>query len=214
MTGKNQTKSIVSYIFTVLLIAGAWAAVSIAQDNTDPANKDAMDKMHQEMMAKWQEYAMPGEGHKALEPFVGNWDYTVSWWEKPDSEPQKSSGTSEVKWIMGGRFLEQTAQGTAMGQEFHGMGLMGYDNMQKEYTGVWIDNMGTGMMTSTGTYDPATKTFTEKGTFSCPQDEGGEKAFRGVTTMVSPDNYTYEMYVTDKDGKESRMMEIVYTRKK
>jgi len=31
---------------------------------------------------------------------------------------------------------------------------------------------------------------------------------------VSPNKYTYEMFVTDKDGKESRMMEIVYTRKK
>ncbi len=214
MISKYLMKSVVPAILVIFIIAGAGAATSFAQDNTEPAKQDAMDKMHQEMMAKWQQYAMPGEGHKALEPLVGSWDYTVSWWETPDSEPQKSTGTSEVKWIMGGRFLEQTAQGTAMGQEFHGMGLMGYDNMQKEYTGVWIDNMGTGMMTSTGTYDPATKTFTEKGTFSCPQDEGGEKDFRGVTTMVSPDKYTYEMYVTDKDGKESRMMEIVYMRKK
>ena len=43
----------------------------------------------------------------------------------------KSTGSSEVKWIMGGRYLEQTATGTSMGQEFHGMGLMGYDNMKK-----------------------------------------------------------------------------------
>jgi hypothetical protein len=185
-----------------------------AQDNTEPAAMDAMDQKKQEMMAKWQEFAMPGDGHKALESMVGTWDYTVTWWETPESQPQKSTGSSEVKWIMGGRFLEQTAKGTAMGQEFQGMGLMGYDNMKKEYNGIWIDNMGTGMMTSSGTYDPATKTFTEKGTFSCPQEEGGEKAFRGVTTMTSPDKYTYEMFVTGNDGKEARMMEIVYTRKK
>lgn len=209
----NIMKSLRFSVLITILCMGAQAANVLAQDNTEPAKGDAMDKMHQEMMAKWKEYATPGEGHKALEPLVGNWDYTVTWWETPDSQPQKSTGTSEVKWIMGGRFLEQTAKGMSMGQEFHGMGIMGYDNMEKEYTGVWIDNMGTGMMESTGSYDPSTKSFTEKGTFSCPQ-EGGEKSYRGVTTLVSADNYTYEMYVTGKDGKESRVMEIVYTRKK
>lgn len=214
MMSKNLMKSAVLSIFAIFIVAGAGAAISLAQNDTEPAKQGVMDKMHQEMMAKWQQYATPGEGHKALEPLVGNWDYTVTWWETPESQPMKSTGSSEVKWIMGGRYLEQTATGTSMGQEFHGMGLMGYDNMKKEYTGVWIDNMGTGMMTSTGTYDPATKTFTEKGTFSCPQDEGGEKSFRGVTTMTSADTYKYEMFVTGKDGKEARMMEIVYTRKK
>jgi hypothetical protein len=208
-----NVKSVIVAIFAIFLIAGTDVAKVFAQDNTEPAKTDAMDKMHQEMMAKWQEFAMPGEGHKALESLVGTWDYTVTWWETPESQPQKSAGTSEVKWIMGGRFLEQTAKGTAMGQEFQGMGIMGYDNMKKEYTGVWIDNMGTGMMTSTGTYDPSTKSFTEKGSFSCPQ-EGGEKSFRGVTTIDGPDKYTYEMYAAGKDGKEARMMEIVYTRKK
>ncbi len=191
----------------------AGTSIASAQDNAEPAKTEAMDKMQQEMMAKWQEYSTPGEGHKALEPLVGTWDYTVTWWEAPGSEPQKSTGTSEVKWIMGGRFLEQSAKGTAMGQEFQGMGIMGYDNMTKEYSGIWIDNMGTGMMSSAGTYDPSKKTFTETGSFSCPQ-EGGEKSFRGVTTILGPDKYTYEMFAAGKDGKEARMMEIVYTRKK
>ena len=213
MITNNIMKSLCFSVLIMLLCMGAQLANVLAQDNTEPAKGDAMDKMHKEMMAKWQEYAMPGAGHKALDPLVGNWDYTITWWETPDSQPQKSTGTSEVKWIMGGRFLEQTANGTSMGQEFQGMGIMGYDNMKKEYIGAWIDNMGTGMMTSTGTYDPSTKSFTEKGTFSCPQ-EGGDKSFRGVTTLVSPDKYTYEMYAAGKDGKESRMMEIVYARKK
>ncbi len=198
--------------FVVLVSVGAGTSIASAQDDTAPAKTDAMDKMKQEMMQKWQEYATPGEGHKVLESMIGNWDYVVTWWETPDSEPQKSTGTSEVKWIMGGRFIEQSAKGMAMGQEFEGMGMMGYDNEAKEYTGVWIDNMGTGMMIGSGTYDPATKSLTEKGTFSCPGE--GEKTFRGVTTMVSADKHVYEMYVTGKDGKETRMMEIVYTKKK
>lgn len=194
----------------VLFVAGAVNVLS----QEEPAEKAAppMDTQHAESMAKWQEYAMPGDAHKALEPFVGNWDYVVSWWMTPDSEPEKSTGKSEVKWIMGGRFLKQTAKGSSMGQEFQGMGVMGYDNASKQYKGVWIDNMGTGIMTSTGSYDPAKKTFEEKGTYTDPMD--GEKSYRGVTTIVDADKYTYEMYVSGADGKEMRVMEIVYTRQK
>jgi hypothetical protein len=211
------TKKIMnSFLYAALIIflcLCAQAANVSAQNDTKSEKGAAKDKAHKEMMNKWMEYSTPGEGHKALEPLVGNWDYTISLWQTPDSKPQKATGTSEVKWIMGGRYLEQTAKGTSMGQEFRGMGIMGYDNMKKEYNGVWIDNMGTGMTTSSGSYDPFTKSFTEKGSLASPE-EGWEVPFRGVTTIISPEKYTYEMYITGKDGKESRVMEIVYTRKK
>src|SRR5438876_12293920 len=44
--------------------------------------------------------------------------------------------------------------------KFKGMGIEGYDNTKKKFVGSWIDNMGTGIAFSEGTYDPATKTFT------------------------------------------------------
>ncbi len=200
-----------SALFLVLFFA--LSAVNVlCEEETADKTEPAMDQQHAESMEKWKEYAMPGDAHKAMEPLVGDWDYVVSWWMTPASEPQKSTGTSEVKWIMGGRFLEQTAKGSSMGQEFRGMGVMGYDNASKQYKGVWIDNMGTGIMASTGSYDPSTKTFVEKGSYTDPME--GEKSFRGVTTIVDADKYTYEMYISGSDGKEFRVMEIVYTRKK
>ena len=44
--------------------------------------------------------------------------------------------------------------------QFKGMGIEGYDNAKKKFVSSWIDNMGTGIQFSEGTYDPATKTFT------------------------------------------------------
>ena len=43
--------------------------------------------------------------------------------------------------------------------QFKGMGVEGYDNVKKKFVGSWIDNMGTGIQFSDGTYDPATKTL-------------------------------------------------------
>jgi hypothetical protein len=164
------------------------------------------------MMEKWKEFSTPNENHQVLGTLVGNWNYTIKWWMSPDAKPEESKGASEIEWIMGGRFIEHTVEGTSMGQPFEGMGIIGYDNEKKQYQSVWIDNMGTGIMTGSGNYDPDTKTLTDQGTFSCPAE--GQKSYRGVTKIIDKDNFTYEWYMTGPDGKEFRAMEIVYARKK
>ena len=166
---------------------------------------------HDAMMAKWKEFATPNENHKVLDAIVGNWEHTVKWWMSADAQPEESTGTSEIKWIMGGRFIQHTVQGISMGQPFEGMGIQGYDNAKKEYIGLWFDNMGTGFMRGTGHYDPDAKTLTEKGNFTCPFR--GDTPFRGVLQIKDDDHYTYEMHASGFDGKEYRAMEIQYTRK-
>ncbi|MEQ9619190.1 MAG: DUF1579 domain-containing protein [Deltaproteobacteria bacterium] len=211
---KYNIRTFLFSVFLVTFCLGITAVNVIAQDETEQPEAEAMDKMHQEMMAKWKEYATPGENHKALDPMAGEWEYTAKWWNTPDSEPEVSNGTSEAKWIMGDRYLKQKVEGTSMGQEFKGMGLLGYDNASKEYESVWIDNMGTGIMTGSGTYDPAARTFEYKGTYSCPMEDGKDKSYRSVTKIMSDDKYTFEMYMPGPEGEEYRALEIVYTRKK
>lgn len=174
--------------------------------------KEDMAKMKAEYMAKWTEYATPSEGHKVLEQLVGNWEYTLKYWSSPDTSPEESTGTNDVKWILGGRFLEMDVNGRSMGQPFEGMGIMGYDNAKKEYVNTWIDSMGTGMMNATGSYDAETKTLTETGSYTDPI--AGQQTFKGVTKFIDEDNVSYEMYISNPEGKETRVMEINYTRKK
>lgn len=208
-----------TFIYSVCILAiGLVTAsvVGIAEEeparNTQSNEKGGTDQNQVSDMEKWKEYATPNENHKVLDAFVGNWDYTVKWWSSPNSEPEISQGTSEARWIMGGRFLEQTARGTSMDQPFEGMGITGYDNARMEYVSIWIDNMGTGVMVSNGKYDASTKTFEEKGKFTQP--EMGETAFRGVTKIINDDKFGFEMYTKDKDWQEYKALEITYTRKK
>jgi len=208
-----------AFIYSVFILAIGFAttfAVGIAEEEpakeTQSEEKVVTDQNQAPDMEIWKEYATPNENHKVLDAFVGNWDYTVKWWSSPNSEPEISKGTSEVKWIMDGRFLEKTAHGTSMDQPFEGMGITGYDNARKEYVSVWIDNMGTGVMVSSGKYDASTKTFEEKGEFTQPKM--GETTFRGVTKIINGDKFVYEMYIKDKDWQEYKALEIVYMRKK
>lgn len=208
-----------AFLFLVIFtVFGSVAIVATSRAGEDSKEKQESVKQkgsehdHDAMMEKWKEFATPNENHKVLDALVGDWDYTVKWWMSPDAKPEVSTGTSKIDWIMGGRFIEYTVEGTSMGQPFEGMGLTGYNNEKKQYQSIWIDNMGTGIMTGSGNYDPNTKTLTDKGTFSCPAE--GQKSYRGVTKIIDKDNITYEWYMTGPDGKEFRAMEIVYIRKK
>lgn len=199
-------KKTLLFFALVLTLSFGYAFSSVANQKED------MDKMKAEYMDKWTEYATPSEGHKVLEQLVGNWEYTLKYWSSPDTPPEESTGTNDVKWILGGRFLEMDVNGRSMGQPFEGMGIMGYDNAKKEYVNTWIDSMGTGMMNATGSYDAETKTLTETGSYTDPM--AGQQTFKGVTKFIDEDNVSYEMYISGPEGKETRVMEINYTRKK
>src|SRR5262245_11237121 len=105
-----------------------------------------------EMMKKWKEYATPGAAHKVLAGMAGNWTYTSTWWESASSKPETAKGTSTMKMILGGRWLQHTTHSKAMGMPFEGLGLTGYDNIKGKYETLWLDSMATGLMHGTGTF--------------------------------------------------------------
>ena len=170
-----------------------------------------MSPEQEAMMAKWKEYATPGQHHRVLDAVVGSWDYAIKYWMADGAPPEESIGTSESSWIMGGRFVQDKTSGTSMGQPFEGIGITGYNNGTGKYSSYWFDNMGTGSMYSEGTYDAEAKTISSSGNFHCPFR--GETAYRSVLTITDNDHHTYEMYMTEQDGTEFRAMKIEYTRK-
>jgi uncharacterized protein DUF1579 len=86
----------------------------------------------------------------------------------------------------------------------------GYDNAKKKFVASWIDNMGTGIMNSEGTYDPATKTLTYYAEYE-PMP-GMKTKMRQLVKFTDKDHHTME-FLEDRGGKEVKTMEIVYTRK-
>lgn len=199
----------VSTIAFGFLGAAACAGLLVAADMSKPGQE--MTPEQKEMMEKCIEAGKPGAGHKAVEGMAGSWDFTVKMWMDPSAPPESSPGKSEIRWILGGRFLEQKVTGTSMGQPFEGIGLLGFDNVTQKYQSIWLDSMSTAMMTGTGSYDAASKTITETGTFSCPM-QGKRCEYRAVTRLSDKDRFTYEFFTAGPDGKEMRMMEIQYVR--
>lgn len=178
----------------------------------------AKEKKHEKpmdekaMMELWKQAATPGEPHKQFAALVGSWTTQTKEWMEPGKPPTESTGTAEMKMLLDGRFLYQEYRGQMMGQPFTGIGIDAYDNIRKKYVTAWIDTMGTGIFMMEGTASPDGKTITLKG--SHPEPGGGQMSHRAIWTLIDADHQTFDMYGAHHGQKETKMMEITYTRSK
>lgn len=160
----------------------------------------------------WMKASQPGDNHKLLNNMVGTWTAKCKFWMGgPEAPATESSGTMVNRWVLDNRFVRMEFTGEFMNSPFQGLGYFGFDNVDQKFVGSWMDTMSTNMMTSTGTYDAAKKTFTMTGKFKDPQS-GQMVTSRDVTTVTDNNSHKMEMYHTGADGKEHKMGEIVYTR--
>ncbi len=180
-------------------------------------DRKSADPRKEEMMKKMQEYSTPTETHKTLASMAGKWTYSSKWWHSAESQPEESKGTSNMKMILGGRYLQQEVKGKAMGMPFEGLSLTGYDNLKERIDTLWIDSMSTGMMRGTGSVDATTKTITDSGEFTCPMEEDKTAEYRSEWKMTDKNNMTYSMFgkgMGNAAKEEFKMMEMSYKRSK
>jgi Protein of unknown function (DUF1579) len=214
-----------------ILFAVSIAALSFAQTtSTSPAGVSGQSAAQpaapggqpnpQEMMKQMMEMSKLNENHKLLSDLNGNWNYTIKFWMTPDpnAKPQESKGTATRKSIMGGRYVTMDVTGKMQmpGEDgkmkdvqFKGMAVEGYDNVKKKFVASWVDNMGTGIAFSEGTYDPASKTFTYN--LEMEPVPGMKSQVREVLKVPDNNHMMLEWY-ENQGGQEKKTMEINYTR--
>ncbi len=211
---KDPSDKLAAPAAAALAASPATAAVA---PNAQPSAEDM-----QKMMAQMIELSKLNENHKLLTGLDGTWNCTVKMWMDGDTskKPQESKSTAVRKSMMDGRFVEMNvtgkmqmpgADGKPKEMTFKGMGLEGYDNVKKKFVGTWMDNMGTGIMMSEGTYDPASKSFTYTSEYEAMP--GMKTAIREVVKLADKDHMSFEWY-ENRGGQEMKTMEISYTRKK
>lgn len=212
-----KRKTTLKYLAT--LVASATLSLPSPAQDKEATKKEDKKPAEAEMMAAMMELAKPGENHKLLAVGVGTWDYKVKFWMNPDNPPVESAGTSVARTVMDGRYVitHHTGKmqmpgpdGAMMDTQFDGMAVEGYDNVKKKFVSSWIDNMGTGIMNSEGTYDASAKTFTYLAEYE-PMP-GMKTQLRQVLKVTDPNHRILEFF-EDRGGKEVRTMEIGYTRK-
>jgi hypothetical protein len=184
------------------------AAVSLAVAAEGPP------EMTPEQLAELEVYrkaATPGAPHQMLAAQAGTYGLTIKSWPEPGAEPMVETGSATRAMILGGRVMVEDVTSTMMGESFTGHGMTGYDNVSGKYWATWSDNWGTGLMVSEGTCD-AQKACSFTGTFNDPMKKA-PVTWRMVSRWTSPTTEVFEMFGPGKDGKETKMMELTYTKK-
>ena len=175
---------------------------------TEKKHEGAMDM--KAMMEVYTKLATPGPAHQKFAKMSGSWNTKTRAWMDPQMPPMESTGRCEQKMVLDGRFLHQECSGDFMGSPFTGMGYTGYDNHTKQYVSIWMDSMGTGMYLFEGTGSADGKSITQTTHYDDPLQ--GPTDLRSVTKFIDANSYIFEMYSAGKGGKETRMMEITYSR--
>jgi len=178
---------------------------------TEKEKKQGNKMDMQAMMEVYTKLATPGVPHKVLASMEGSWNAKIKSWTEANKPPMESGGTCEQKMLLGGRFLQQKFTGDMMGSPFTGIGVTGYDNHTKKYVSTWMDSMSTAILVFEGTASADGKTITQESHYDAPIK--GPLKWRSVTRVMDDNTWSFEMYETDKSGKEEKMMEITYTRK-
>ena len=213
-------KSSSSFIAAAVLAVAA-GTIAIAQPPKQPtpaaddAQTQAMAKMQECMMA-CTEAATIGPEHERLAKSVGTWKGQVTMYMPvPGMDPMKSECITTITPRMDGRFFECQTKGD-MGEMglFEGGGVVGYDNVAKQYQTVWFDSMGTGMAIGTGELSSDGATMTLTLTYNCPVKKAPVQ-MRQVERVTGPDTMTLEVHAENPlSGEPMKMMEISYKREK
>ena len=189
----------------------AFVAVAVTLALSASAQQPQKAPTADEMIAMAVERARPGPEHKLLEALTGTFKQEITW-SFPGMPPLKHSGTSENRWILGGRFLQCSSVGDGPARPFEGLTIYGYDTRKKQYFALGIDTTGTYYVTPHGTYAGASRSFILKGE---ELSEIGDGTFKYTMTIRAegPDRHVID-FVFEFPGRDPmKVLEIVHTRR-
>lgn len=193
--------------FTLFIVLSLLMTMGVLAN--DPKNDKPMS--HEEMMEVYTKLATPGEPHKLFASLTGSWTTKTKEWMDPQKPAVESTGSADIKLLLGGRFLQQEITGSMHGKPYSGIWTVAYDNLLKQYVSTWIDTMSTQIFIMNGTANADGKTITLTGQHA--EVGGGYMAHRAIWKIVDGNAQEFIMYGTHHGGDEMKMLEVIYTRK-
>ncbi len=212
------------FVVGIVAALGAGAAFSAQDQNGDAGAQQPAPEEMQRMMKEWAASIAVGDQHKALAKWAGTYEsVTRMWMMGPDQPPQEFKGTSEMKVVLGGRFLQQIDHsemllpnpntGAPEMQPMEGMGFFGYDNYQHMYVGCWVSSSSTQLLNLRGTMSPDGRKLTLYAEMDEPMLGVRGRLIKCVTEYVDDDTQLFTVYDLAVD-ETYKVFEIEYKRRK
>jgi len=191
------------------LCLAATVGMGVAQERND---SDEASRAMAEMMEKMARYTQPGTHHELLERFVGTWK-TETRFFMGQTPSAAELGEAVTRWQMDGRWLITEAKGQMMGRPLESCTLMGYDNFKQSYVATAVSSMDTAMNRSEGDLDPGGEVLLLYGTLDEYLTGEHDKMVKTVFRFLSEDKYVMEVHDLPIGEKNTKVVEITYTRK-
>jgi hypothetical protein len=206
---RQDEHMIVRTLAAAIVITGAFVALAASQQpgGAKPPAPPEPPKQQIPPDDAMHDDAMPGPIHKHMMECVGEYTTKTTFTMPGGPPPEESTGTAHLTMSLDGRFLVENGSGTMMGEPYQATKIYGYNNGTKEFEGVWMYTMSTGMMRLVGASTDHGKTVKWKGTY---KEAAGEETLDIVTTHVDADSFTERL----SHGEGGPVMETTYTRKK
>lgn len=209
---------ILSIVGLVAVAALAYSGSTIADEPKGAPGQMPSAEDMQKMMQEWAASMQPGEEHKRLESFVGEYNVTMSM-NMPGGPPQVSKGTSSIKWVLGKRYLmeemniEKMAMGPGMEMPYSGIGMTGFNKTRNLYEGTWASSMDTHIYTMAGTWPPNSNVINYYGTMDEPMLKMYNRMCNYRLTIVDDNTNLFEVFDLAV-APDHKVFEIRYERKK
>ncbi len=199
---------------TLLVAAGVLLALASTPSFTSATQEEdaAPNAAWEEMMKRAKRFTQLGKHHEALERFLGEWETELSIFMAGNAtKPEK--GKASFSWLMKGRWLQAKMNGRMMGQTVDGFYLIGYDNFKMSYVQTAVSSMDTAMVRQEGDMDPGGKALLLYGTLDEYLTGEHDKMVKTVWRFVSKDKLVMELHDLPIGEKNTKVVEIVFTRR-
>ena len=206
-------RALVAGVFAATASWPLWAG-SLGLAQQDPAGDDTGPQAAKKMLDEYAKAATPGKFHELLKPLVGTFAATATYAADPGAAGAgtlTSQGTSTNALILGERFLQQDYVGRLGDREFHGLTIIGYDNVTAGYEAVSCDEASTTLFTMDGSASDDGKTITFSGQAGDPAS-GRVQSFRRVLRIEGQDRHVLEMFEPDAAGQLRKTVTVTYER--
>jgi hypothetical protein len=152
----------------------------------------------------------PDPDHARLAVMCGAWDVEMTFWLKPGGTAITTKGTSTIRPLFDGLFVEEKIEGKLNGAPFTTLAWTGFNTSTHQYEATRIASTNTIRIAETGNYDEKTKQFELKANYAMAGDTWHQ---RTVIQPISADAMVATSYLSFGEVPEWKGVEIRYTRK-
>src|SRR4051794_15438000 len=143
--------------------------------------------------------AAPGPEHARLTAMSGTWDVELTFWPRPDRPGLTTKGTSTIRPLFDGLFIEEQIEGTLNGTAFTTLAWTGFNPGTRQYEATRISSTNSIRIAESGVWNEQDRCLELKATYAMAGDTWTQR------TVIQPwwaDAVVAARYIRSGKGRE------------